>query len=64
MREFVSGTQLITRAALHAGCNFFAGYPITPATGILLDMIQTLPQYGGVAVQGEDEIATSTSSRS
>lgn len=58
MREFVSGSQLITRAALHAGCNFFAGYPITPATGILLDMLRLLPQHGGVAVQGEDEIAS------
>lgn len=58
MREFVSGTQLIVRAALHAGCDFFAGYPITPATGILLDMIRLLPRHGGVAVQGEDEIAS------
>ncbi len=58
MREFISGSQLIVRAALHAGCDFFAGYPITPATGILLDMLRLLPQYGGVAVQGEDEIAS------
>lgn len=58
MRELISGTQLISRAALHAGCDFFAGYPITPATGILLDMIRLLPQHVGVAVQGEDEIAS------
>ncbi len=36
MREFIDGAEAIARAAIHAGCNFFAGYPITPATPILL----------------------------
>jgi 2-oxoglutarate ferredoxin oxidoreductase subunit alpha len=58
MREFLNGAEVIARAALDAGCNFFAGYPITPATQILLHMIQELPKVGGVAIQAEDEIAS------
>jgi 2-oxoglutarate ferredoxin oxidoreductase subunit alpha len=58
MREFVNGADAIVRGALDAGCTFFAGYPITPATTILLKMIEELPKVGGVAVQGEDEIAS------
>jgi 2-oxoglutarate ferredoxin oxidoreductase subunit alpha len=41
-----------------AGCNFFAGYPITPATTIFNNMLQMLPPKGGICVQGEDEIAS------
>ncbi|MBN1564933.1 MAG: pyruvate flavodoxin/ferredoxin oxidoreductase [Anaerolineae bacterium] len=58
MREFVNGADAIARGALAAGCDFFAGYPITPATPILLHMIRELPKIGGVAIQGEDEIAS------
>ena len=58
MREYVDGTTAIVRGALAAGCDFFAGYPITPASGILMAMMRELPRSGGVAVQGEDEIAS------
>jgi 2-oxoglutarate ferredoxin oxidoreductase subunit alpha len=58
MREFTDGNTAIARGALAAGCDFFAGYPITPATPILLAMMRELPKRGGVAVQGEDEIAS------
>jgi 2-oxoglutarate ferredoxin oxidoreductase subunit alpha len=58
MREFIDGNTAIVRGALAAGCDFFAGYPITPATPILLGMMRDLPRVGGVAVQGEDEIAS------
>lgn len=57
MREFINGAEAIARGALRAGCDFFAGYPITPATPILLYMVQELPKVGGVAIQAEDEIA-------
>jgi len=42
---------------VHAGCRFFAGYPITPATYISSRMCEVLPQVGGLAVIAEDEIA-------
>jgi 2-oxoglutarate ferredoxin oxidoreductase subunit alpha len=58
MREFIDGNEAIARAAIRAGCNFFAGYPITPATSILLHMTRELPKVGGIAIQGEDEIAS------
>jgi 2-oxoglutarate ferredoxin oxidoreductase subunit alpha len=58
MREFINGADAIARAALDSGCTFFAGYPITPATPILLHMIEELPKVGGVAIQAEDEIAS------
>ena len=58
MRELMNGAQAIVRGAIDAGCNFFAGYPITPATDILLYMIRELPKVGGIAIQAEDEIAS------
>ncbi len=58
MKEFIDGNEAVVRAALRAGCNFFAGYPITPATSILLQMTRELPKIGGVAIQAEDEIAS------
>jgi 2-oxoglutarate/2-oxoacid ferredoxin oxidoreductase subunit alpha len=54
--EFIDGATAIARGALDAGCTFFAGYPISPATPILLHMMRELPRIGGIAVQAEDEI--------
>jgi 2-oxoglutarate ferredoxin oxidoreductase subunit alpha len=58
MRELMTGAQAIVRGAIDAGCDFFAGYPITPATDILLYMLRELPKVGGTAIQAEDEIAS------
>jgi 2-oxoglutarate ferredoxin oxidoreductase subunit alpha len=58
MREYLDGNAAIVRGALAAGCTFFAGYPITPASGILMAMMAELPRRGGIAIQGEDEIAS------
>jgi len=58
LREYTDGSTAIVRGALDAGCDFFAGYPITPASPILMMMMRELPRVGGVAVQGEDEIAS------
>lgn len=58
MREFMDGAEAIVRGALRAGCNFFAGYPITPATPIMTKMLRELPKVGGIGIQGEDEIAS------
>jgi 2-oxoglutarate/2-oxoacid ferredoxin oxidoreductase subunit alpha len=49
-REYVDGATAITRGAIDAGCTFFAGYPITPASGILMAMMRELPKVGGVAM--------------
>jgi 2-oxoglutarate ferredoxin oxidoreductase subunit alpha len=58
MREFTDGSSAIVRGALAAGCTFFAGYPITPASPILMAMMRELPKVGGVAIQAEDEISS------
>jgi len=56
--ELINGAEAIARGALDAGCNFFAGYPITPASGILTHMLKELPKVGGIGIQGEDEISS------
>ena len=56
--EFLQGAEAISRAALYAGCDFFAGYPITPATEIAEIMALRLPEVGGKFIQMEDEIAS------
>ncbi len=56
--SFMEGNEALARGAIAAGCNFFAGYPITPATTILNNMLKMLPPKGGVCLQGEDEIAS------
>jgi 2-oxoglutarate ferredoxin oxidoreductase subunit alpha len=58
MPHFLDGNQAIALGAIDAGCDFFAGYPITPATCILLHLAEHLPQVGGLVLQGEDEIAS------
>ncbi len=50
-RELADGATAIVRGALDAGCTFFAGYPITPASSILTAMMRELPKAGGVAIQ-------------
>ncbi|MEI6530687.1 MAG: 2-oxoacid:acceptor oxidoreductase subunit alpha [bacterium] len=56
-RLVLSGNMAITLGALMAGCRFFAGYPITPATDILETMMVEMPKLGGVSLQVEDEIS-------
>lgn len=55
---FMSGDIACAEGALSAGCRFFAGYPITPATEIAERMAERMPQVGGVYIQMEDEIAS------
>ncbi len=56
--SFMEGNEALARGAIAAGCNFFAGYPITPATTIFNSMLKMLPPKGGICIQGEDEIAS------
>ena len=54
----MEGNEAIGYGAVAAGCDFFAGYPITPATTIYSTMLNLLPPRGGICLQGEDEIAS------
>jgi 2-oxoglutarate ferredoxin oxidoreductase subunit alpha len=56
-RLVMSGNDAISAGALYAGCRYYAGYPITPASDILETMAAQLPRFGGVCLQAEDEMA-------
>jgi 2-oxoglutarate/2-oxoacid ferredoxin oxidoreductase subunit alpha len=56
--KFVQGNEACVEAALYAGLDFFAGYPITPSTEIAEHLSVRLPRIGGKFVQMEDEIAS------
>jgi len=56
--HFLNGDVACAEGAIAAGCRFFAGYPITPATEIAEHLSQRMPEFGGIYVQMEDEIAS------
>jgi 2-oxoglutarate ferredoxin oxidoreductase subunit alpha len=56
---FLQGNEAASYGALYAGCNFFAGYPITPSTEVAEVMAVELPKIGGKFIQMEDEIGAS-----
>jgi 2-oxoglutarate ferredoxin oxidoreductase subunit alpha len=51
------GNEMCGAAALFAGCKFFGGYPITPASEIMQYLGREIWKYGGSVLQAEDEIA-------
>jgi 2-oxoglutarate ferredoxin oxidoreductase subunit alpha len=55
---FWQGNEACAEAAIVAGCRFFAGYPITPASELAEHLSERLPQVGGIAIQMEDELAS------
>lgn len=56
--QFIMGDTACVYGSILAGCSFFAGYPITPASEIAEEMSKLLPRVGGVCIQMEDEIAS------
>ena len=56
--HFMLGDHAAAEGAILAGCRFFAGYPITPATEIAERMSTRMPQIDGVYIQMEDELAS------
>ncbi len=57
-RHLTLGNVACAEGALRAGCRFFAGYPITPASEISHHIAAEIPKVGGLYVQMEDEIAS------
>ncbi len=55
---FMSGDDACAEGAISAGCRFFAGYPITPASEIAERMSERLPEVAGSYIQMEDEMAS------
>jgi len=56
--RFMLGDEAAALGAVYAGCDFFGGYPITPASEVAEVIARALPQVGGYYVQMEDEIAS------
>ena len=44
--SFIEGNEAVALGAMAAGCQFFAGYPITPATTVYNAMLKYLPPPG------------------
>lgn len=55
---FMMGNIACAEAALIAGCEFYAGYPITPSNEIAEHMSRRMPELGRHFIQMEDEIAS------
>lgn len=55
---FMNGDTACAEGAITAGCRFFAGYPITPATEVAERMAARLPEVDGIFIQMEDELAS------
>ena len=53
----LNGDEAIGMGAIAAGCRFYSGYPITPATDVMEYMTGRVDQFGGKVVQAEDELA-------
>jgi 2-oxoglutarate ferredoxin oxidoreductase subunit alpha len=56
-RILLNGNDAIALGALVAGCDFFAGYPITPASSILEALAAEMPKLGHTCIQAEDEMS-------
>jgi 2-oxoglutarate ferredoxin oxidoreductase subunit alpha len=53
----LNGDEAIGMGAIAAGCRFYSGYPITPATDVMEYLSGRIEQYGGAVVQAEDELS-------
>ncbi|MBL7085296.1 MAG: 3-methyl-2-oxobutanoate dehydrogenase subunit beta, partial [Candidatus Omnitrophica bacterium] len=51
------GNEAIGEAAIQAGCDFYAGYPITPQNELTAYMARRMPEENRVFVQAESELA-------
>jgi pyruvate/2-oxoacid:ferredoxin oxidoreductase alpha subunit len=56
-KYLMKGNEAIVRGALLAGCRFYFGYPITPASEIAESAARYFPKVGGTFLQAESEIA-------
>lgn len=64
MKTLLSGNEAIAQGALQAGCNFYAGYPITPQNELIAYMAKYMAtstvnsgQASRVFIQAESELA-------
>ncbi len=56
-RILMSGNEAIAQGAVQAGCQFYAGYPITPQNELIAYMAEKMPEIGRGFIQAESELA-------
>ena len=56
--QFTQGDMACVYGGILAGCSFFGGYPITPASEVAEGMARLMPRVGGTYIQMEDEIGS------
>lgn len=54
-RLLLTGNEAVAMGSILAGCRFYSGYPITPATSIMEFLEVHMPRYGGRVLQGQNE---------
>jgi 2-oxoglutarate ferredoxin oxidoreductase subunit alpha len=56
-RQFILGNEAVAAGSIVAGCRFYAGYPITPASEVLEFMAEKMSGFGGAVIQADSEMA-------
>ena len=56
--QMIKGNIAIAEGAIHAGCRYYFGYPITPQNDLPEYLSAELPKAGGTFIQAESEIAS------
>ncbi len=57
-KQLIKGNEAIVKGAILAGCRYYFGYPITPASEIAEAAAYYMPLVGGTFLQGESEVAS------
>ena len=57
MKKMWKGNHAIGEAAMRAGCQFYAGYPITPQTEVGEYLSWRMPELGRTFLQAENEMS-------
>lgn len=55
-KKLMKGNEAFATAAIHAGCRYYFGYPITPQNEIPEFMSRELAKAGGAFIQAESEL--------
>jgi 2-oxoglutarate ferredoxin oxidoreductase subunit alpha len=56
---FMQGNKALAESAIRAGCKYYFGYPITPASEIAEYYAERMPEEKGVFIQCETEVSGS-----
>jgi 2-oxoglutarate ferredoxin oxidoreductase subunit alpha len=54
---FIQGNEALAESAIRAGCKYYFGYPITPASEIAEYYATEMPKKNGVFIQSETEVS-------